>query len=165
MHRLVVPILFVLLAGFAVGSAEAQNIDERKPDECWTRTYSGAHLKKHKAQEVTAMELRLWVGEKRNGEEPKDAYMTLTAKLRDGRTVDSGLYCYENTSKKRSCSIECDGGAATVEYRTERGDLLLRNPNGLRLTECGDEEKIYFLDGPEHRIFKLFSCDAAAKAN
>ena len=132
-------------------------------DTCFTRTYSGAHLKKNPNQTVRQMAVRF-------SEQGDESYASVRVLFRDTDAVfTQGLICWQPDPATYGkafigCSVECDGGSFTARRRGDDA-ILIETENGFLVSgDCGEGEELLRWvkdDGADRTVYKLYETEVS----
>jgi hypothetical protein len=151
--KLLARILFAALALAAtVLPAAALDIADFY-ESCFVRSYDAAHLDKHPAQRVSAMQVEILQWE-------DNPYVRITYALRGGANFRTGGDCYDPIDGGYLChrckEESCDSGEETFKILLKDKDSIRIVNDMTGLTATDDEDAVDKLEaGGEHAIFAL----------
>jgi hypothetical protein len=167
------------LAGEAAAQENKSPLPEHMPlhkEACFGRVYDAAHLAKNPRQTVTELFLHRDVNPDQNTEFEPQTPESFKEHDGQGTSVFVSAYVrfkhrkgvYWNTlscskgfdpdGKTTRCSIDCDGGAFTLQPRQQ--NLLLTNHGFVLIGGCGatdeeNENRVFFGPGADDKVFLL----------
>lgn len=138
-------ILTAVLMTLASVSAFANPFANVKKDQplCYEREYSSEHMAKNSKQTVKSMKIKIHRGtEEYDGDQ---LYLSVEADVKakgkkDYKHYRTGMACTEENGRLR-CSIDCDGGSATLRPSVESPESWMRfeNKGFVMYGGCGEE--------------------------
>lgn len=160
-----------MISGLVFGTVSGALAGELRygKDQCFTRHYSDAHLKKNPRQQVVAMRLvhrpstyddALKILSQGQQGRAKEQWVQMDVGLRDGRTYRQNVICTLR-GNQRFCGVECDGGRFAYRFKKDGAMLVdFRSTGGMSMNStCGEEvqaAKGYWLgEAKDDQLFRL----------
>ncbi len=132
-------ILLSLLPAALVNASPMSEITKDNP-VCFERAYSERHMGSHPLQTVKSMQMKFHIDATTS---PGSTYLNIKAQIKKNRRYkpyQTDMNC-RMSATTLSCSIDCDGGTAKVEWETsgKDGEITFVNKGFIMYGGCGEE--------------------------